>query len=88
MPVTLVRYLAREVGLYTGIGYLAAFPIILILHTVGLAFLVGANVALDARMLGVARGVPLSAMLPFFVFRATSRFRRFAKGSPARLRMN
>ena len=43
-----------------------AFPIILILHTVGLAFLVGANVALDARILGVARGVPLATMLPFF----------------------
>ncbi len=43
-----------------------AFPNILILHTVGLAFLVGANVAVNARMLGVARGVPLTAMLPFF----------------------
>jgi hypothetical protein len=43
-----------------------AFPNILILHTVGLAFLVGANVALNARVLGVARGVPLAAMLPFF----------------------
>lgn len=43
-----------------------AFPIVLILHTVGLAFLVGANVALDVRILGVARGVPLAAMLPFF----------------------
>jgi hypothetical protein len=36
-----------------------AFPFVLILHTVGLAFLVGANVALDVRVLGVARGVPL-----------------------------
>ena len=43
-----------------------AFPIVLILHTIGLAFLVGANVAVTARMLGVARGVPLTAMLPFF----------------------
>lgn len=43
-----------------------AFPIVLILHTVGLAFLVGANVALNARVLGLARGVPLTAMLPFF----------------------
>jgi hypothetical protein len=43
-----------------------AFPIILILHTVGLAFLVGANVALDARILGAGRGVPLASMLPFF----------------------
>lgn len=47
-------------------GSLWAFPIILILHTVGLAFLVGANVAVDVRMLGFARGVPLQAMLPFF----------------------
>ena len=47
-------------------GSLWAFPIILILHTVGLAFLVGANVALDVRLLGLARGVPLRAMLPFF----------------------
>jgi hypothetical protein len=47
-------------------GSLWAFPNILILHTVGLAFLVGANVALDARVLGVAARVPLSTMLPFF----------------------
>ncbi len=43
-----------------------AFPFILILHTVGLAFLVGTNVALDARLLGLGRGVPLSSMNPFF----------------------
>jgi hypothetical protein len=47
-------------------GSLWAFPIILILHTVGLAFLVGANVAIDVRMLGFARGLPLQAMLPFY----------------------
>jgi hypothetical protein len=47
-------------------GSLWAFPIILIFHTVGLAFLVGANVALDVRMLGFARGMPLHSMLPFF----------------------
>ena len=47
-------------------GSLWAFPIILILHTVGLAFLVGANVALDARIIGFARGIPLSTLLPFF----------------------
>ena len=35
-----------------------AFPFVLILHTVGLAFLVGANVALDVRLLGLAPGVP------------------------------
>jgi hypothetical protein len=47
-------------------GSLWAFPIVLILHTIGLAFLVGANVALDVRLLGFARGVPLRSMLPFF----------------------
>jgi hypothetical protein len=42
------------------------FPFILILHTVGLAFLVGANVALDARVLGLARGVPLLSMRRYY----------------------
>jgi hypothetical protein len=44
-----------------------AFPFVLILHTVGLAFLVGANVALDVRVLGVARGVPLRTLERFGV---------------------
>jgi hypothetical protein len=39
-----------------------AFPFVLILHTVGLAFLVGANVALDARLLGMARQVPVRSL--------------------------
>jgi hypothetical protein len=39
-----------------------AFPFVLILHTVGLAFLVGSNVALDVRVLGMATGVPLRAL--------------------------
>src|SRR5688572_3399238 len=42
------------------------FPFILILHTVGLAFLVGANVAIDARVLGLARGVPLMSMRRYY----------------------
>ncbi len=45
---------------------LLAFPGMLILHTVGMAFLVGTNVAVDARILGAARGVPLVSMRPFF----------------------
>ena len=45
---------------------LMAFPGMLILHTVGMAFLVGTNVAVNARILGVGRGVPLTAMLPFY----------------------
>jgi hypothetical protein len=42
------------------------FPFVLILHTVGLAFLVGANVAIDARILGLARGVPLLSMRRYY----------------------
>ena len=45
---------------------LMAFPFLLVLHTVGLAFLVGANVAIDARVLGLARGVPLLSMRRYY----------------------
>jgi hypothetical protein len=43
------------------------FPFVLILHTVGLAFLVGANVAIDVRILGIARGVPLRSLERYHV---------------------
>jgi hypothetical protein len=38
-----------------------ALPTILTLHTMGMAVLVGATWVLDLRLLGVSRGVPLSA---------------------------
>jgi hypothetical protein len=38
------------------------YPTILTLHTVGLALLVGASWALDLRLLGVARQIPLSTL--------------------------
>jgi len=43
-----------------------AFPFVLILHTWGLAFLVGANVAIGVRILGAARGVPLGSMERYY----------------------
>lgn len=43
-----------------------AFPGVLIGHTIGLALLVGANVAIDARILGGASGIPLRALDPYF----------------------
>jgi hypothetical protein len=43
-----------------------AYPTILTLHTVGLGILVGANWALDLRLLGVARSVPLGPMRQLF----------------------
>jgi hypothetical protein len=43
-----------------------AYPTILFLHTVGLGFLVGLNAAIDLRILGVARKVPLAPMEQFY----------------------
>ena len=44
-----------------------AFPFVLILHTVGLAFLVGTNVAWDVRVLGFSQGIPLEALRRYFL---------------------
>jgi hypothetical protein len=43
-----------------------AFPFILILHTVGMGFLVGANIAIDLRVLGFAPRIPESLLAKFF----------------------
>jgi hypothetical protein len=43
-----------------------AYPTILFLHTVGLGFLVGLNAAIDLRILGVARRIPLAPMEAFY----------------------
>ena len=39
-----------------------AFPVPLVLHAIGMAFLVGMNAALDFRILGFAKSIPLHAM--------------------------
>jgi hypothetical protein len=43
-----------------------AFPFVLILHTVGLAFFVGANIAWDVRVLGFSLGIPLDGLRRYF----------------------
>ena len=43
-----------------------AYPTVLTLHTVGLAILVGANWALDLRVLGLARAIPVEALASSF----------------------
>lgn len=43
------------------------FPFVLILHTVGLAFFVGSNVAWDLRVVGFSRGIPLETLRRYFV---------------------
>lgn len=42
-----------------------AFPGILTLHTLGLAFLAGTHAAIDLRLLGVAPRVPIAALRQF-----------------------
>ena len=43
-----------------------AYPTILFMHTVGLGFLVGLNVAIDLRILGVANKLPLAPFERFY----------------------
>ena len=43
------------------------FPFILILHTVGLAFFVGANVAWDVRLVGFSTGIPIETLRRYFL---------------------
>ena len=42
-----------------------AFPMVLAVHTIGLALLVGLNAALDFRILGVAPHIPVAAFRRF-----------------------
>ena len=41
-----------------------AYPTVLTLHTIGLALLVGANAALDLRVLGVGTAIPVADLRP------------------------
>jgi len=43
-----------------------AFQGILVLHALGMGFLAGGNAAIDLRVLGVARRVPLASLAGFF----------------------
>ncbi len=47
-------------------GSLWAYPTVLAAHTVGMSLLVGANAALDLRLLGVAPQVPLGPLAVIF----------------------
>src|SRR5262245_10626645 len=47
-------------------GSIWSYPTIIFLHSLGLSFLVGMNVALDLRLLGFAPGLPLEPMRQLF----------------------
>jgi hypothetical protein len=49
-----------------GSGSIWAYPIVLTTHTLGMGILVGFNWALDLRLLGVGRQIPVRAMERFF----------------------
>ena len=48
-------------------GVLYGYPLILFLHTLGLSTLVGLSSAIDLRLLGVGRGIPLKSLEKTFV---------------------
>ena len=43
-----------------------AYPTVLFLHTLGLGFLVGASMAIDLRLLGFSKELPVEPMKKFF----------------------
>lgn len=60
----------EQTGLATWIresGVLYGYPLILFLHTLGLSTLVGLSSAIDLRLLGIGRGIPLKALEGTFV---------------------
>ena len=60
----------EQSGLATWIresGVLYGYPLILFLHTLGLSTLVGLSAAIDLRLLGVGKGIPLKSLEKTFV---------------------
>jgi hypothetical protein len=47
-------------------GVLYGYPLILFLHTLGLSTLVGLSSAINLRLLGFARGIPLASLARLF----------------------
>ena len=48
-------------------GVLYGYPLILFLHTLGLSTLVGLSAAIDLRLLGIGRAIPLKSLEKTFV---------------------
>lgn len=46
-------------------GWHMAFPITIVFHALGMGFLVGVALAINARVLGIAQGMPLTVMQRF-----------------------
>src|SRR5437867_4772109 len=50
----------------TGSSSIFAFPMILLLHTIGMGVVVGISAGIDLRILGLAPALPLAPMEKFF----------------------
>ena len=48
-------------------GVLYGYPLILFLHTLGLSTLAGLSAAINLRLLGLARGIPLASLERLFI---------------------
>ncbi len=46
-------------------GWHMAFPVIIVFHALGMGFLVGVALAINARVLGIAQGIPITIMRRF-----------------------
>ena len=60
----------EQSGLATWIresGVLYGYPLILFLHTLGLSTLAGLSAAIDLRLLGIGKGIPLKSLERTFV---------------------
>ena len=67
MEEVLLRLQESEFGVWVSSApTLLAYPTILMLHTVGLAMVVGPAAALDLRLLGVGTRMPISALSGVF----------------------
>jgi hypothetical protein len=69
MEQFLQRLQDSDFGMWVaGADTIWAFPMIITMHTVGLAMIVGPNAVLDLRLLGAGRGVPIASLRNIFRF--------------------
>ena len=74
----------EQSGLATWIresGVLYGYPLILFLHTLGLSTLAGLSTAIDLRLLGIGRAIPLKSLEKTFVLMWTGLALTAATGS-------
>jgi hypothetical protein len=69
-----------ELSLWVRGPSMLAFPLILTVHTIGMGFLAGTSSAIDLRILGLAKRVPLPALEKFYPIIWTALAANFVTG--------